>query len=253
MQSFDQNSSQDSRIEPHLSQIQHSPWYTSAIFALLLDIVAGLVVAGVVLFANTGSRLLVIIGSLGVTALVMSAIIVGVKNRHLTRELVALRNSLQSCQRQYADQLQRIGITEIANSLGSSRWSPDSVMERAQYKVRFVGVFGHKWAMDAQRQDNFRSMLTRIQLNGGKVQFLLLNPNSSAAIQLARYRKQNDDFYKNFPSIEFYKGLSAKFDCFEIRLFEHFPFIRLIFVDGLCAISRFKVHSGAEETLNAPQ
>jgi hypothetical protein len=146
-----------------------------------------------------------------------------------------------------------VGIAEFAERLGDSRWSPVGVMARAHHEVRFLGVFGHKWVMDAQKKEAFRTMLTHIQLNGGRIQFLLLNPASDSAKRLANFRQQDLDAYEGFPSIDVYKQFAAEFDCFQLRLFDHFPFLRITFVDGLCSLSRFKVIAQANETLNAPQ
>lgn len=164
-----------------------------------------------------------------------------------------VERQLVACENRYQEQLDRIGVTEIAHTLKDSNFSPDAVMARAQHQVRFVGVFGHKWVMDAGRKQKFRDMLRHVQLNGGKVQFLLLNPNCTAAKKLASLRDQDRDTYKDFDSVKYYLDLSVEFDCFDLKLFEHFPFIRLIFVDGLCAISRFKVSAQADVTLEAPQ
>jgi hypothetical protein len=246
-------SSQTPSIESNNSQVKRQAWYSTVVPDFVVNIFAGLILTAILLVVKTFSAVVITICVLVVIVLVGSTLNLARKNKKLQQEVSLLQENLTSCENLYDSQLQSIGITEISNTLGESRWSPDSVMGRANRAVRFIGVFGHKWVMDAQRRETFRAMLTRIQLNGGKVQFMLLDPNCSAAIQLANFRKQEPNTYKNFHSIEFFKELAAQFDCFEIRLFQNFPFIRLIFVDGQCAISRFKINSGAEETLNAPQ
>lgn len=228
-------------------------WQTSAALGLFLNLVGGLIVAGILLFATTPSRILIITAIFFVVASAISGFILFLKNRRLTAAVEQLQSELSSCELLYEQRLKNIGITEITDAMAGSNWSPDAVMARAQHQVRFLGVFGHKWVMDADRQNKYRAMLTRIQLNGGRVQFLLLNPNSAPASKLALYRNQKSDFYKDFPSVEFYKNLAKEFDCFELRLYEHFPFIRLILVDGVCSISRFKTQKSAENTLKAPQ
>ena len=228
-------------------------WETTALLGLFLNVIGGLIVAGILLFVTTPSRLLLVVAISFLGVSVTSTIVLFRRAKRLETINEELRSSLTSCEVHYEQSLKRIGISEITDAMEGSKWSPDAVMERARHEVKFLGVFGHKWAMDTQRQNNYKAMLTRIQLNGGKVQFLLLNPNSAEASKLALYRNQATDFYKDFPSIEFYKGLAREFDCFELRLFDHFPFIRLILVDGVCSISRFKTQKTADHTLRAPQ
>lgn len=229
------------------------PWYLSAIAAVLLNVMAGLLVAAILIFADTASRVLLTLVVLGVLVAVGSCILLALRNQKLSADVRDLRASLSQCENRFAQQTARVGIAEITDTMADSRWSPDAVMDRAAQEVRFLGVFGHKWVMDAQRQERFRAMLARVQLNGGRVQFLLLDPSSESATRLAALRKLSADEYRNFHSIEFYKPLMREFTSFQVRLFDHFPFQRLLFVDGLCAVSRFKVNAGAEETLKAPQ
>lgn len=230
------------------------------LIAIAVNIFAGLILAAILLQADTISRvataagvLIVLTWLLGTLTLLRRNRLLAMRCGEMATELGTAKSSLSVCEVRYASQLQRLGIAEITESMEGSRWSPDAVMARAQQQVKFLGVFGHKWALDDMRKSAFRSMLTRIQLNGGKVQFLLLDPASSAAQRLATYRKQDIHTYADFHSIAFYKEMAALYDCFDLRLYSHFPFLRFILVDSMCAISRFKVSSGAAETLKAPQ
>ncbi|MHB9099688.1 MAG: hypothetical protein ACYC5X_17925 [Syntrophales bacterium] len=228
-------------------------WQFSITIALTLNILAGFVTAFILSVADTPSKIL--IGSTVVIFLCLTGwcIFLFWRSKLLSGELQHVKNSLNLCQNRFSEQLKSVGISEFAEKLGESRWSPTSVMARAHHEVRFLGVFGHKWVMDSSKKDAFRSMLTSVQLNGGRVYFLLLNPSSDSAKRLANFRKLDLNTYEGFPSIDIYKSFAAEFDCFQLRLFDHFPFIRLIFVDGLCAVSRFKLNDEAKETLNAPQ
>jgi hypothetical protein len=243
----------DDKVSVKPTPLVPDTWQTTAALGLFLNLLGGLIVAAILLFATTPSRVLIVTAIFFVIVSAIGTMILFKKSRRLENENRSLRSSLTGCEVRYDQKLKSIGITDITDAMEGSEWSPDAVMERAQNQVKFLGVFGHKWVMDSDRQNRFRSMLTRIQLNGGKVQFLLLNPNGASASKLALYRNQATDFYKDFRSIEFYKILAKEFDCFELRLFEQFPFIRMISVDGVCSISRFKTQKSAEHTLKAPQ
>jgi hypothetical protein len=167
-----------------------------------------------------------------------------------------LELELTECKAQYKDQLASMGITDIALSLKDSSFSPSAVMSRAHHQVRFLGFFGHIWVADENGKRQFRDMLTRVQLNGGRVQFLLLDPNCAAAKRLVTMRdhdpKASGDFASVSDSVKYYFELTKEYDCFELRLFDHVPFLWLIFVDSLCAVSRFKLNPQATAALEAP-
>lgn len=237
-------------IEPHSSN-----WPVTITLTVVINVFVAVALALFALLAKEkGIGEIAFYGfMLGILALIALGIFIPYRYHKLLKSKNQLAHLLTACENRYGQQLERIGVTEIAETLKDSQFSPDAVMVRAQHEVRFVGVFGHKWVMDAGRKQKFRDMLRRVQLNGGKVQFLLLNPNCNAARKLAGLRDQEPNTYKDFDSVKHYVDLSKEFDCFDLKLFEHFPFIRLIFVDGHCAISRFKVSAQADVTMEAPQ
>lgn len=235
------------------NESKRGAWYSSAVFNLIINIIAGLITAAILFFVDTTSKLLIVIAAFAILTLVISTILSFVKTKKLGNKLDEASKELTNYKINYEHRLHNMGIVEIVEAMGKGSWSPDALTERTNQNLCFLGVFGYKWVKDTQREKNFRAMLTRIQLNGGCVKFLLLNPNKISAKKLAYYRNQEPDIYKDFPSIEIYKNFAREFDCFEIRLFDHFPFLRLAISDGSCAISRFKTHMATEETLRAPQ
>jgi len=239
--------------DDHKASVGRIDFLSPLLVALAVNVIAGLITAGILLFATTTVQVGIVLLVVSLMATIAIAVSLALHSRKLGSQLQVLEREGAERERFSKLQMQRLGIVEFSDTLGASRWSPDAVMGRAHSYVRFLGVFGHKWVMDAKRQALFKAMLRRIQLNGGTVQFLLLDPNGAGAVKLAAFRNLDLNTYENFSSIEFYKGLSSEFPCFQLKLYDNFPFLRLIFVDGRCAVSRFKVDAGPEETLKAPQ
>lgn len=64
--------------------------------------------------------------------------------------------------------------------------------------------------------------------------------------------KASGDFASVSDSVKYYVDLTKEYKSFELKLFDHFPFMWLMFVDNQCAVSRFKLNPQAASALEAP-
>ena len=172
----------------------------------------------------------------------------------IREELEQLRAALQAHEESTRKKLLLIGVVDIAETLKNSEWEPTRVMGRATGEIDFMGCFGHKWVQSDQHMQEFRRMLARVQLNRGMVRFLLLHPHSADAVKIANVRYPDiSEEYEGFPSIAKYESLSREFSCFELRLTREFIPMRVLAVDGRCAVSSYLVTGEPSAELEAPQ
>jgi hypothetical protein len=99
-------------------------------------------------------------------------------------------------------------------------------MRKVEKFLFFSGICGEKWLYNDELKNEFKSMLARVQENGGKVVFYLLNPQST---YYEKFRKSKTDFPASpYP---FFYECTVKYKCFEVDLYDRYPSIRILKID----------------------
>ena len=79
--------------------------------------------------------------------------------------------------------IRQLGIVHILNRSDKGEGSTKSYMTRANSQIYFVGIAASKWL---SQRDTFETTIRRIcALNGGRIRFLLLNPDADAVQKLS--------------------------------------------------------------------
>ncbi|HEY0150361.1 MAG TPA: hypothetical protein VGB92_00085 [Longimicrobium sp.] len=169
-------------------------------------------------------------------------------------ELDELKRELETNKDSETRRLARIGIVAVAETLKDSEWDPTRIMQRASSGLEFMGCFGHKWVSNDDHIGEFRRMVARIRMNGGTVKFLLVNPDSKDALEIANVRRQElSGEYAGFPSIGVYQALARELPAFELRFSTEFLQLRVLRVDDKCVVSSYLVTGDPRDELDAPQ
>jgi len=254
--------------KPHLPHDRRLLSIQFIVSTLLLGVFANLLTQGVLTFATTQSQIIASVVLIAILLLLNASAYLVATNLRLRRGQVTLeqqsrevRDQIARLQAELEDskeserkRLAQIGIVAVAESLKDSHWDPPLIMQRANSGLEFMGCFGHKWVSSDQRIEEFRRMLARIRLNGGKVRFLLVNPNSTDALRIANVRRRElSEEYGGFPSISRYEALARDFPWFELRLSDEFLHLRVLAVDDRCAVSSYLVTGNPHDELEAPQ
>lgn len=131
--------------------------------------------------------------------------------------------------------LEEMGITGATTILTKSRYEPLECIRQTRRKLFFMGILGSKW-VEPQMRDEMKLFLERVHDRGGSVRFLLINPNGRAYRQLKSRRGITAESLKQF------RSLCRDFPCLQVRLYDHVPCFRLVFIDDqLLALSRYKM------------
>ena len=133
--------------QPSSSQTLNQPearFSLQIMVSLVINVLAGLIVAFILLFSDTSTKVVLAFSIIGVLILVTSVVVLAFKLREAKHKNTALQNELRSRAARYQEWLSNVGIATV-QEMGSGDWSPQAVMSRAHHKVRFVGVFGRKW------------------------------------------------------------------------------------------------------------
>lgn len=79
--------------------------------------------------------------------------------------------------------IRELGIIRILNKSDKGEGSTKSYLTQANREICFVGIAASKWL---NQKDTFEKTIRRIcALKGGRIRFLLLNPDSEAAKKLS--------------------------------------------------------------------
>jgi hypothetical protein len=246
-----------------------SPQFSSSIiFVFLLGLLGNLIAAMILALATTQQRVAAAAIVIMFLLLLNATFYLVYTNLRFRQRQLSLENTSREYGEQIArlisendersssekDRLARIGILTVAESLKDSEWEPLSVMRRASRDLEFMGCFGHKWVSDDPHKKEFRRMLERIRLNGGSAKFLLVNPSSTDALQIANVRrKELAKEYGDFPSIKEFKNLAKEFPSFKLRLSDDFLHLRVLTVNHQCVVSAYLVSGDPGDELEAPQ
>lgn len=134
--------------------------------------------------------------------------------------------------------LEEMGIAGTVPRLSESPVDPVNCMAEAQRRLYFMGILGRKWVILPAVRSRFISFIQRVEGRGGRVRFLLIDPQTSAFNQLRDYE---GDVIKA-DSLGHWQMLSQEFSCLEVRLYKHPPCFRLMFIDDrFLALSRYRI------------
>lgn len=127
-----------------------------------------------------------------------------------------------------------------ASKLRGSPWEPEQCCARVQRRLFFMGVLGGKWVQQPESKQMFEAMLRRVQVAGGDVRFLLIDPKGTAYKELRDSRQGNI----SDSAINIWKSLVRKHSCLQVRLYNRLPTFRLSFLDDTeLALSRYQLTS----------
>jgi len=149
----------------------------------------------------------------------------------------------------------RVGITNAFETTARGV-SAKASMKEVRHELAFLGIGAKKLTETAE----FDAMLKRCKASGGRLRFLLSNPENPALEEMARQNNRNDLSYRSRvrESIrEILTRAAASGVAFEVRLYDmkqrtSLPQFRLMFIDDrLCIFSQL-VWSTAEG-LDNPQ
>ena len=143
--------------------------------------------------------------------------------------------------------VRKLGIVRILGCSDKGEGRTRSYMKRANREICFVGIAASKWINE---KDIFEKTIRRIcALKGGKIRFLLLNPDSEAAKKLSMANGESGNELvvrrKIIASLESIDGLMEKLEketgvlsfstSLEIRLYNQMPVFRLTLIDNSIA------------------
>lgn len=76
--------------------------------------------------------------------------------------------------------LEDVGLTKWTTALSNSGYEPLECMDLAKRSLDFMGIAGSKWVAEVVVRNEFEEFLTRIRNRGGRVRFLMIDPQSDA-------------------------------------------------------------------------
>jgi hypothetical protein len=123
--------------------------------------------------------------------------------------------------------LEAMGVVDSATQLAESAWAPEACLRRVRSRLWFMGTFGSKWVAEAHVRTQLSDALRRIEGAGGEVRFLLLDPESSAFGRFAVHR----EWEISAEALGRFAELRHEHPCLSVKLYEVFPFFRLVFID----------------------
>jgi len=138
------------------------------------------------------------------------------------------------------DGLKSIGVIEVTTKLDGSQFVPSECIKRTDSRLWFMGILGSKWITPHYMKAEFEQFIKRIQLRGGEVRFLLINPKSDSFKQLRDYR---DGAISTTPLHEWTLLVRKYNNTLKVRLYDHLPCFRIVILDNdELALSRYKIH-----------
>lgn len=100
-----------------------------------------------------------------------------------------------------------------------------------------MGVLGGKWVQQPESKRIFEEMLRNVEIVGGSIRFLLVDPQGKGYQDLRDIRQGH---ISDSP-IQIWKTLVARYRCLEVRLYDRLPTFRLLFLDDThLALSRYQ-------------
>jgi cell division protein FtsB len=159
------------------------------------------------------------------------------RKREQIESLKTETEELQSCDDR--DQLYNALGVEVSKRDGDVRSS-----DKARNLLYFMGVCGNKWVNSKNRQKKLRNMLKKVKNNGGEVRFLLIHPSERAYFDLYHAYGLPSESYEKFEKLEEeFKGV------FKVKLYNHVPLMRMIFVNkgGFVEMSAYSFGEEEEE------
>lgn len=126
------------------------------------------------------------------------------------------------------DILQQLGISDASSELRDSNYEPYTCLQNASEKLYFLGIMGSKWVSQEHVKAEFKQAINRMEMNDGNIRFLLINPDERGFRKLKRLR---EGAISKEPLNE-YKEMAAESDVLEVRLYNHLPSLRLVFIDN---------------------
>lgn len=147
-----------------------------------------------------------------------------------------------------SDVLSEVGFHSAIPKLKDSEYTPEGCMRLAQSTLYFMGTTGSKWVLTTNVRENFKSFLHSIEGKKGKVKFLLIKPDSGAYRRLKSRRRDA----LTGSTYEMWKKLSQEFECLEVKVFNHLPCFRTIFIDNSkMVLSRYKLEKNDHIACNS--
>ena len=126
------------------------------------------------------------------------------------------------------------GIGRIDNSLREGE-TPEKCMGRATSSLKFMGIGAQKWSVHEQE---LRHMLSRLRRVRGSARFLVIEPTSQWAKEASVQSGHKPDWLRErlVVSLRQFKVLREYFDNLEVRLYNHYPYYRLVLINDQVAI-----------------
>jgi hypothetical protein len=139
--------------------------------------------------------------------------------------------------------IERLGIVNCVPTLIGSNFTPEQCRHHTQYDLRFSGLQGTKWVDSDESIADFRHFLHRLRPRPRKsVRFLLVNPFGPSMPEILQARREVPDTKRDLKNLQQFVSLMDDFDFLEVKLFDHFPYFRIVIIDGTeMAVSRYKV------------
>lgn len=133
--------------------------------------------------------------------------------------------------------LRQLGIEDATAQLSRSGLEPTECMQKARNSLSFMGIFGSKWVQLPPIRARFREFLANVEERSGHVRFLLMDPASAAFKKLERQREGGI----SAEALEHFSRLADEFPCLSVRLYQHLPHFRLVFLDEeIAAVARYR-------------
>ncbi|MCZ6672422.1 MAG: DUF4062 domain-containing protein [Verrucomicrobia bacterium] len=149
--------------------------------------------------------------------------------------------------------IKELGIIDGAMKLSESLFEPTNCMKETNRYLDFLGILGSKWISQADVRKTLKDFLDRINPVNGRARFLLINPSSPSFKDFqAIIRRQIKP-----QSLEHFHELTKACPCLQVRLYDHLPCFRLVFVDkNKVCVSKYavdeEVHDQSDHGWDAP-
>lgn len=133
--------------------------------------------------------------------------------------------------------LKELGIEKCTSKLKDTRFAPLNCMHEIKRRLYFLGVSGAKWVENPENEEQFKTMLNKVESHNGEVMFLLINPSCKEFDTMKRLREGSI----GTKAYHIWKKLLNNYPCLKVKCYEHLPYFRLQFMDDQeLAISRYQ-------------
>jgi hypothetical protein len=137
-----------------------------------------------------------------------------------------------------------VGVSSASElALRRSRLEPLECIRQTVSQLSVAGILGTKWVADSYVRSELRRLLGRLDNSGGRVRFLLLDPDSDGYRRFSQVRWNPS----SIQTIDTLRSLSAAHECFSVRLYDALPTFRIVLVDqALVGFSPYLMEDGTE-------